>query len=331
MGRDIATRGLYLPGKRDHNMRQQYSGVLKLALCLLLGAPASFSADNYQVAHGWPIVPDQFAFGEVSGVGVDSQNRVWIFHRGQTPIMVFDGASGKLLMAFGEQLIKKSEGLAVDAQDNIWLTDITRHLVYKFAKDGNLLMTLGVPDKAGLDTTHFDGPTDVAVASTGEFFVADGYGNSRIVKFDKNGKFMLEWGKKGNGPGEFDTPHGITVDNENRVYVADRGNARIQVFDTDGKFLREFKGDEIGRPWAVRFAKDGFLYVVDGGDMKHNPPDRARVLKMSLDGHVVDHLGTYGKSDGQLYWPHDLAVASNGDVYVGDIDVGMRVQKFVKK
>jgi len=312
-------------------MQQRYSTLTKVVLCLFAAAPILPAAENYQVVHGWPIVPDQFAFAEVSGVGVDSQNRVWVFHRGQNPVMAFDGASGKLLMAFGQQLIKQSEGLAVDAQDNIWLTDIGRHQVFKFAKDGNLLLTLGVQEKAGSDATHFDGPTDVAVARTGEFFVTDGYGNSRVVKFDKDGKFLLEWGKKGSGPGEFDTPHGIAIDNENRVYVADRGNARIQVFDSGGKFLREFKSDDIGRPWSLTFANDGYLYVVDGGDLKTGPPDRARVLKMDLEGRVVDRLGTYGKSDGQFYWPHDVAVAPNGDVYVCDINVGMRVQKFIKK
>jgi peptidylamidoglycolate lyase len=312
-------------------MRPRSSVLLKIALYFFAGATLLLAADSYEVVHGWPIVPDQFAFGQVSGVGVDSQNRVWVFHRGQFPMMVFDGASGRLLMAFGDLMAKQSEGLSIDGQDNVWMTDIGRHQVFKFAKDGNLLMTLGVQEKAGQDTAHFDGPTAVAAARGGEFYVADGYGNSRIVKFDKDGKFLLEWGKKGSGPGEFDTPHGIAIDNQDRVYVADRGNARIQIFDPQGKFLQEWKSEEIGRPWALTFARDGYLYVVDGGDLKPNPPDRARVLKMDLQGHVIDRLGTYGKSDGQLYWPHGVGVAPNGDVYVSDVNVGMRVQKFVKK
>ena len=303
--------------------------IVALALC----APAAQlqAADAYGVVYGWPVLPDDFMFGPVTGVGVDSQNRVWVAHRAPNPIMAFEGATGKLVSAFGDLQIKQSEGLTIDSQDNLWITDIGRHQVYKFGKDGTLLLTKGVQEKAGADATHFDGPTAVAVASNGDFYVSDGYGNSRIVKFDKDGKFLLEWGKKGSGAGEFDTPHGIAIDNQNRVYVADRGNARIQVFDAEGKFLQQWKSDELGRPWALTFAKDGTLFVVDGGDLKKEPPDRARVLKVDLQGHVVDRIGAYGKSDGQFYWPHGVAVSANGDVYVSDVELGMRVQKFVRK
>ena len=289
------------------------------------------AADAYQVVHGWPVLPDDFMFGAVTGVGIDSQNRVWVAHRNPNPIMAFDAASGKLLSAFGDLQFKMAEGVTVDSQDNVWITDVGRHQIFKFGKDGSLLLTKGVQEKAGSDATHFDGPTAVGVAPTGEFYVADGYGNSRIVKFDKDGKFLLEWGKKGTGQGEFDTPHGIAVDGQNHVYVADRGNARIQVFDGDGKFIEEWKSDDLGRPWALTFAKDGSLYVVDGGDLKKEPPDRARVLKVDMHGKVLDRFGSYGKADGQMYQPNGIAVAGNGDIYVCDVGNGMRVQKFVRK
>lgn len=309
-------------------MRSTYTRFL---VTLLAAGTFAFAADNYQVVHGWPILPDEFAFGQVSGVGVDSHNHVWVFHRGPNPVMAFDGATGKLVAAFGNGMFKQTHGLTVDSHDNIWLTDANSHQIFEFNHDGQLLMTKGVKDRPGLDATHFNRPTDIAVAPTGEFFVSDGYGNSRVVKFDSQGKFLFDWGKKGSGPGEFDTPHGITLDNQGRVYVADRGNARIQVFDSDGKFLAQWKGPQIGRPWALHFAHDGFLYVVDGGDLNPEPPDRARILKMDLQGKVIEQFGSYGKYDGQMYWPHHVAVAPNGDVYVGDVSLGMRVQKFVKK
>ena len=324
-------------------MRRRSIAFLAVLLVARVGGPALLAADNYEVVHGWPILPDGFAFREVSGVGVDSHNHVWVFHRGENPIMVFDGPTGKLLSAFGTVphaapgmfafpgMFKMTHGLTVDAHDNVWLTDAGQHQIFKFNTDGQLLMTLGVKDKPGLDATHFNRPTDIAVAPTGEFYVSDGYGNSRVVKFDKEGKFLFDWGKKGTEPGEFDAPHGITLDNQGRVYVADRGNGRIQVFDGDGKFLRQWRGPQIGRPWAVTFAKDRYLYVVDGGDINPNPPDRARIIKMDLDGKVIEQFGTYGKYDGQFHWPHDVAVAPNGEVYVCDVSLGMRVQKFVRK
>ena len=225
-----------------------------------------------------------------------------------------------------------AHGLTVDHRDNVWVTDSKRHQVFKFSHDGKLLMTLGAKDVPGLDGNHFNGPTDVAVAPGGEFYVADGYGNSRVAKFSADGKFLLDWGRKGDGPGEFDIPHGIALDAQGRVYVADRSNARIQVFDGDGKFLYQWKSEELGRPWGLDIGSDGCLYVVDGGDLKlvkltsHN---RNRALKLDLQGNILAKWGSFGSYDGQFYWAHDVAVAGNGDVYVGDVYWGMRVQKFV--
>jgi DNA-binding beta-propeller fold protein YncE len=142
---------------------------------------------------------------------------------------------------------------------------------------------------------------------------------------------MFDWGKKGDGPGEFDVPHAIALDAQSRLFVADRANARVQVFDGNGKFLFQWKSDEMGRPWDVAFGPDGSVYVVDGGDMNPQPPERGRVLKLDSHGKIVDTIGRFGKYDGQFYWAHSVSVAGNGDVYVGDVNVGMRVQKFVRR
>jgi len=306
--------------------------VFLLSAAFMVGEPteAVLASGSYQVVHGWPKLPDGFAFGQVSGVGVDSHNHVFVFHRGDHPIMCIDGATGEIIKSWGDGVFETPHGLAVDGKDNVWVTDLGLHQVFKFSHDGELLMTLGEKGVPGLDGTHFNKPTDVAITPSGEFYVSDGYENSRVAKFSALGKFLFDWGTKGDQPGEFDLPHGIALDRQGHVYVADRTNSRVQVFDGNGKFLAEWKSAEIGRPWDVAVGPDGIAYVMDGGDMNPKPPDRGRVVKTDLQGKVLDEFGSFGSYDGQFYWGHAVAVAANGDVYVTDVHLGMRVQKFVK-
>ncbi len=301
---------------------------LMATVAVLLGVvPRAVAESHYHVVHGWPELPEGFAFGEVSGIGVDSHNHVFVFHRGEHPIMVFEGATGKLLASWGDGIFARPHGLTVDSHDNIWVTDVRSHQVYKFSHEGKLLMTLGVKDVPGLDGEHFNQPTDVAITPDGDFYVSDGYGNSRVAKFSSQGRLLFDWGWKGDQPGEFDTPHGIALDSQGRVYVSDRSNARIEVFNANGKFLYQWKGPELGRPWDVAIGPDSNVYVMDGGDLKPAPPDRGRVVKLDPEGHVLETFGSFGRYDGQIYWGHQLTVARNGDVYVCDIK-GMRAQKF---
>ena len=162
-------------------------------------------------------------------------------------------------------------------------------------------MALGTKDVRGQDAKHFSGPTDVTVAPNGDIYVTDGYGNSRVAQFDKNGKFIREWGQRGKGSGEFHTPHGIAIDNQGRIYIADRQNIRMQVFDLKGKFLKEWKSEALGRPWGVDFASDGHLFMADGGDLSTDPPVRNRIVKLDLEGKVVAKWSSFGSHDGQLY------------------------------
>lgn len=296
----------------------------------------------YQVVHGWPVLPDGFVLGQVSGVGVDSHNQVFIFHRADhswnrtkesiavPTIMSFNADTGKLTSSWGANMFVLPHGLRVDHQDHIWVTDIVLQQVFKFTRDGKLLMSVGTKGVPGCDGTHFDQPTDVAVAADGSFYVSDGYGNSRVAKFSPNGDFLFAWGKKGDRPGEFDVPHSITLDHSGRVYVADRTNSRIQVFKDDGSFLESWKNADLGRPWGLDFGPDKRLYVVDGGDLHHNPPDRGHAMKLDLKGNVLDKWSRFGNYDGQLYWGHDIAVGKNLDVYIGDVYHGMRIQKFTR-
>lgn len=283
------------------------------------------------MVHGWPQLPEGFALGQVSGVDVDSHNHVWVFHRGDRPILCLDGATGKILASWGDGMFTTAHGLNADARDNIWVTDAGHHQVYKFSHSGELLLTMGAKGVPGLDGTHFNMPTDVVVNTAGEIYVSDGYGNSRVAKFSPDGKFLMDWGSKGDRPGEFDTPHGIAIDAQGRIYVADRANARVEVFDGGGKFLAQWKGPDLGRPWGLDAGSDGFLYVADGGDLNPKPPDRGRVVKLDLQGKIVDKFGSFGSYDGQFYWAHDVAAGRDGAVYVVDVHLGMRVQKFVPK
>lgn len=316
------------------------------ALSMGSGAAQPEAHEPYAVVHGWPQLPPGFVLGQVSGVSVDSHNHVFVFHRAEnswatdkthaiaTPAIVgFDAASGKHLFSWGEKRFVVPHGLRVDSHDNIWVTDIALHQVLKFSHDGQLLLTLGTERTPGVDATHFDKPTDIAFGPEGSVFISDGYGNSRIVKFSAAGKFLLEWGRKGSGPGQFDTPHSVVVDARGLVYVADRGNSRIQVFDANGKFLESWSSEELGRPWGLAMGPDGFLYVVDGGDAQADQPTQGReqLLKLDLSGKILAKWSRIGNYDGQIYWGHDLAVGKDGAVYVGDVWHGMRVQKFVPR
>lgn len=270
----------------------------------------------YHLAPDFPQPSSKSILGAVSAVATDSKGDILVFHRSEHPILRFD-RNGILLRSFGDGLFTSAHGLRIDADDNIWVTDNANHTVIKFNRDGDILLTLGKRNVAGQDASHFNKPADVAFASNGDFYVADGYGNSRVVKFDKAGEFLMAWGEKGSGPGEFNLPHAVQVDAEGRVYVGDRENNRIQVFDADGKFLRQFGGMA---PYGLYITPEQFLFVADG---------RAnQVLKMTLAGKVLTSWGTTGEEPGNFRLAHGLTVARDGAVYVTEI-TGKRIQKFV--
>ena len=273
---------------------------------------------EYRPVAGWAKLPDEVQLGPVSAVATDSNDRVYVFHRGKRPILVFD-RDGKFLRSLGDDRIKTAHGLRIDGDNNVWVTDIGNHQVMKFDAEGKLLLTLGKKGEPGDDADHFNKPTDVAVTPSGEFYVSDGYGNSRVLKFSREGKFLKQWGKKGTGEGEFNLPHAICLDGKGRVYVGDRENNRVQVFDADGKFLAQWK--ESGAPFGL-FLKDGRLFVADG---------RAGWIKvLDLEGKPLGRFGEKGTGSGQFKLPHMLCVDSQGAVYVAEVD-GRRVQKFTPR
>jgi len=292
-------------------------------LLLLAGAaraddPSAGKFPDYSPVSGWPTLPDDIKLGPVSAVATDADDRVFVFQRSTTPVVVFD-RDGKYLRSWGDGHFTTPHGLRIDPAGNVWGTDMSSHQVLKFDAMGKLLLTLGKKGEKGDGPDRFNRPTDVAVTPSGEFFISDGYGNSRIMKFSKEGKFLKQWGKKGTGEGEFDLPHAICLDAKGRVYVGDRENKRIQVFDAEGKFLAQWK--ESGSPYGLFLHKDR-MFVADALN------NWIKVL--DLEGKPLGRWGQKGSAPGQFSSAHMLCVDSKGAVYVAEVD-GRRVQKFVAR
>jgi DNA-binding beta-propeller fold protein YncE len=306
-------------------------------------AVSSILRANYHVVHGWPVLPENRVLDEVSAVAVDSNSNVLVLQRGgrqwpdsdvldQTPILVptvfvFDGRTGRLLKKWGEKLFALPHSVTVDPQDNVWFTDVALNQVFKFSPEGKLLLSLGERGVAGDDGSHFNRPTDVAVARDGSFYVSDGYRNNRVLKFAPDGKLLLQWGTKGKGPGQFDLPHGIALDASGRVFVVDRKNARVQVFDSEGKYLSQWKGPPFVSPQDIAIGSDGTAFVTDIGE-QDRLPDRSGVYVMTLEGSSLGRIGRRGNYDGQFIIAHGVAVGRGAEVYVADF-FGRRVQKFL--
>ena len=234
------------------------------------------------------------------------------------PIQQF-GATGRRIASFGEGLFAAPHGMFVDTEGNVWVTDFRTkdgkgNTVMKFDPEGKLLLTLGKPGEQGHDETLLNGPADVVVAKNGDIFVADGYAEKdtfpRIVKFDKDGKFIKAWGKAGKGPGEFGIPHCMIMDSEGHLLVCDRTNFRIQVFDQDGNYIRELKS--FVDPSAIAIDNNGVLYAFDMSSVEKGGANDRRGIY--IGDPKADKLTGFMKNDGQL---EDLAIESAGTVFAG--------------
>jgi DNA-binding beta-propeller fold protein YncE len=274
----------------------------------------------------------------ISGVAIDAQDRIYVFNRGAKPIMVFDTA-GNLVMAGGDQEINGKKlnpdwqhSGAVDWDGNVYMIERDAHRIVKLSpKLDKFLLQLGTTGEKGNDATHFDLPSGIAVLKNGNIIVTDGYGNNRVVLFDKAGKFLKQVGKgaggpadKGNGPGEWVLPHKLAVDAQENLYIIDREGHRLQVYDKNLNYLREIKV-EGWNPWDIAISRkgdDGFAFIADHA--------LERVHKLSLkDGKVVATWGKQGLGPGEFDWVHGIVVDSKGAVYAADT-YGQRIQKFVR-
>jgi len=208
-----------------------------------------------------------------------------------------------------------------DPDRHVWVVDDNRHQVFEFTNDGKqLVLTLGEAGVPGNDEKHFGRPTDIAFLPDGTFFVTDGYINTRVVKFDKTGKYLMTWGTPGNGPGQFNLPHSIDIDRDRRLYVADRQNSRVQIFDENGKFLDQWPG--IRRPIHILISENQRVWVAD--------LDTNKLLQYDTNGRLLSSWGTWGTFPGAFWGIHQFAVDSQGNLYVAET-YGGRTQKFTPK
>ena len=233
-------------------------------------APFLFEADA-----DWAQLPAGYSWTEATAVAVDSKDRVFVFNRGEHPVMVF-GPDGKFLYSWGEGVFVRAHGISVGADNSIFCTDDHDHTVRKFTPEGKLLLTLGTrgrPSDTGATSMDyrtikhagppFHFPTNCAFSPGGDIYVSDGYGNARIHKFAPDGRLLLSWGEPGNGPGQFHVPHGIAVGRDGTVYVADRENCRLQLFSGNGLYLTEWT--DVVRPCQLTMDAQGFVYVAELG------------------------------------------------------------------
>jgi DNA-binding beta-propeller fold protein YncE len=272
---------------------------------------------GYKVVKGWPKLPEGWELGQVAGVATDSKGRYYVFHRGDgaPPLICFD-RGGEVLLSWGEGVFVRPHMVKCDEGDNIWAIDDNGHALYLYSPEGEVLRTLGTKGVPGEDGSHFDKPTDIAYGLDGGFYVSDGYGNKRVARYDGDLNFLGQWGSEGVEPGQFVLPHAITIDEEGRVYVADRNRWRVQIFSPEGALLEMWT--HICKPFGIVYANDGYLYICDGTN--------ARVTKVNTSGKVVGFFGEPGDREGQITTAHDISVAPNGDILLGHLDG--RVQLF---
>jgi len=274
---------------------------------------------TYEVVPGWGQLPAGWELGWIPAVAVDSQDRVFVYSRSEHPLVLFD-REGNFLASWGEEVLRDAHGLFIDAEDHVYCVERNTHVVRKFDPEGQLVMTLGTPDVPGEDGKPFNKPTDLAVAPDGSLYVSDGYGQARVHHFSPDGELLHSWGRPGDGPGEFNLPHSVWVDHQNRVFVADRENRRIQIFDLAGKFLTQWTG--FRQPDDLFFDAEGTIYVAELGH---------RVSLLSPDGEVLARWGERSDAPGQfLACPHGIWADSRGDLYVTEVQADGRLQKFAR-
>jgi len=293
-------------------------------------------------------MPPNLYLGEGIGVATNSKGHVFIYTRSQeTRLFEFD-QTGKYLREIGEGLygFAFAHAVRVDPQDNIWAVDEGTNMVIKFTPDGKVAMVLGhrpesvdgVPNTPAFGVAPppaepytFSRPTDVAWDAQGNIFVSDGYGNSRVAKYDKNGKFIASVGSRGSALGQLNLPHTLATDAQGNVYVGDRSNSRVQVFDNDLTPRKVY--DQVGAPWAVCITPGPHQYLYSSNSNPDNNNSEigavtGEVYKMELDGTIVGKFGKTGKKVGEFSTIHELDCRHENEIYTAEI-TAWRVQKIL--
>lgn len=301
-----------------------------------------FNSGNYtyRAIADWAKWPADWLVSEVTAVATDSQDRVFVFNRSDHPVAVFDPA-GNLLFSWGAGLFNRPHGIWIGPDDSVYCTDDLDHTVHKFTPEGERLLSLGTsgrPSDTGATSIDyrtiryagppFHFPTNLAVAPSGDWYISDGYGNARIHKYSPDGKLAFSWGEPGSGPGQFHVPHGIAVDRNGVVYVADRENSRLQLFSPKGEFLTEWT--DIARPCEVFIGPQDEVYVAELGYRAGMWPGTTAPSPDSTGGRlsIFDSQGQllarFGGGDhpcdaGDFYAPHDVWLDSHGSLYLAEV------------
>ncbi|MEH6760670.1 peptidyl-alpha-hydroxyglycine alpha-amidating lyase family protein [Maribacter arcticus] len=306
--------------------------------------------DSYELVKDWPNLPEDFVLGDPAGLAIDSDNNIVVFHRAGRPwsfpppedkiskntILTIDSETGEILKNWGADFFLMPHGLEIDKENNIWVTDVGLQQIFKFNSDGELLMVLGEAGILGHDSSHFALPTDVTVAPDGSFYASDGYGNSRVMKFSKDGSFLFEWGKngpdyklnKGDKVGEFNIPHGIDLDQNGNVYVADRENNRIQKFDAEGNILTVWQNKLTDQLFSVALdLKNDHLFAIDYLNENDSITEGSDIFRFDLDLNLQVQFGRTTSYNGPIAKYHDIVIDDEGSIYVGDVQ-GNKIHKF---
>ncbi len=323
--------------------------LLRPAVAAAAGAPGYAEepvVTEYDPDPDWPKYPDHISSrGWTSGMAIDSHEHIWFFKKGPDPVQVYT-VDGDFVRSWGRGQFDNPHHLRIDHEDNVWIADFGLHVIQKFTPEGKLLMTLGTRGVPGEDETHFFRPTDMAITPEGDIFVTDGYGNRRVVHFDRNGKFVRAWGHYGSAPGTFVLPHAIALDSQGRLYVADRNSGRIQIFSQKGEFLEQWSG--LIMPWGLFISHDDRIWVCGSSPhwwlrdgqypeykdqifMRFDPQGYVRQVWTIPLGDIGDDKNnpvTDRLRPGEAVGVHCIVEDSQGNLYVGDI-YGERAQKFV--
>jgi sugar lactone lactonase YvrE len=330
-----------------------------LAAAALLFAAAPAAAQSKAKAQNVPEIPydsvpnffklpPNLYFGEGIGIATNSKGHVFVYTRsGETRLFEFD-QNGAFVREMGQGLygFVFAHAVRVDKDDNVWAVDEGSNMVIKFNAAGRVVMTIGRRPEAVEELTNFSGqggytgankpyafnrPTDVAWDAQGNIFVADGYGDSRVVKYDKSGRFIKSAGTRGNQPGQLNLPHTIATDAQGNVYIGDRSNARVQVWDNDLNPKAIY--DQVGNPWAICISPGPHQYLFVSNSVPDNGDSRAaaqtgEIYKMELDGTIIGRFGKAGKALKEFSTVHEIDCRNPDQLYVSEI-TAWRAQKII--